>query len=1095
MKKIVLIYLFFLTAFVALAQPGTLDATFNPTDAGFGKGDGPDYFVNAITNLQNGKTLIAGRFESYNGKPCGRIARLNSDGTLDESFNLGGNGANNQIRTLAILPNGKILIAGDFSTYNNKPASRLACLNADGSLDETFNAGNIGASGLINTIALQTIGGATKILIGGVFGAYNGVTCHRIARLHENGTLDVSFDTQIGANNSVIAIAVQSDGKVLVGGAFTTYNGIVRNRLARLNSDGTLDENMFIAGSGANYTIRALAVQQTPQGEKILIGGDFTMYRGNNRWGLARLNENGSIDLDFDINGNGTDNSVFAITVQADGKILIGGDFVTYSNVGCNRLARLNNNGTLDESFTVGVGSNRHITSIAVNANSKILIGGNFYFYNGKISSYFTQINENGSQDFSFNPGSGADQYVGTSAFQNDKLLIGGWFTSYNNKIQKYIARVHTDGTLDETFNAGGIGANNEIRKILVLPSGKILITGWFTEYNGKPCGGIARLHADGSLDETFNVGGTGANDLIYDIAVQSDGKILIGGFFVTFNGVTRYHLARLHENGTIDSDFNPGMSVLGGSVLSIIPQGDKIIIGGTFASYQNIPKNNIARINSDGSLDNTFNASGSGANRRIEKMIQQEDGKILIAGWFTTYNGVSRNYLARLYPDGTLDESFAVGSGLDNFVNSFAIQRDGKVLIGGDFTQYNGIPRINLARLQPNGALDETFDPQSGANSDIYTLAIQEDGHIIIGGNFTSYDGTGRNRLARIKGDNHTITLQAPVSTQFCPGSQVTVAYTKTGFYRLANQFAVQLSDASGSFTSATVIGTANTSEAGNITATIPVNITPGSGYRIRILSSLPALVSASNATDLTIAATASITTQPLPQTLCAGSAASFSVAATGSGLTYQWQKDGAAIAGATAASYGIPSVAASNAGNYQVVVTGTCGTATSQAVALTVNAMPAIPVISASGNTLSSSANTSNQWFLNSTPISSATGNTHQVTTSGTYTVQVSQNGCTSTSAPYQFVATAISGPGLWNGEVSLFPNPVFNQLNLRNVGGRKLSIQLFDIHGKTVRQWYTAQTTAILDVTGLAGGVYQLVLTDAAKNTSISQTIIKR
>jgi hypothetical protein len=304
-----------------------------------------------------------------------------------------------------------------------------------------------------------------------------------------------------------------------------------------------------------------------------------------------------------------------------------------------------------------------------------------------------------------------------------------------------------------------------------------------------------------------------------------------------------------------------------------------------------------------------------------------------------------------------------------------------------------------------------------------------------------------------------------------------------------------VQLSDVSGSFTNATTIGTANTSEAGNITATIPANITLGSGYRIRIVSSLPALASASNAADLTISASTSITTQPQPQTLCAGSAASFSVAATGSGLTYQWQKDGAAIAGATATNYHIPSAVTSNAGNYQVVVTGTCGIATSQSVALTVNATPAIPVISASGNTLSSSATSNNQWFLNSTAIPSATGSTYQVTAGGTYTVQVSQNGCTSTSAPYQFVATSISGPGIWNGEVSLYPNPFINQISLRNTGGRKLSIQLYDIHGKAVRQWYTAQTTAILDVTGLASGVYQIVLTDAAKNTAITQTIIKR
>ena len=1094
MKKIVLIYLFFLTAFVALAQPGTLDATFNPTDAGFGKGDGANATVLAIASLSNGKTLIAGWFQSYNGKPCGRLARLNSDGTLDETFNQGGDGANNGINAVVVLPDGKILIGGHFSSYNGKAHQNLARLNNDGSLDETFNQGGSGARGEIYSIVLQQVGQEIKILIAGDVFEYNGVRRNYMARLNADGTLDATFHYQNGANSSIYAIALQGDGKIMIGGRFTNYNGVSITRLARLNTDGTVD-NSFITGVGANDFIRTITVQSTQQGEKILVGGIFTNYSNSNRKGLVRLNNDGSLDGTFDPSGTGINKYIFNIVMQTDGKILIGGEFSQYSGSTCNNMARLNANGTLDEAFNPGQGPSGSVYAIVQESNGKILIGGFFFNYNNRKVGYITRLHENSNHDITFNPVNGANNGIYAKAFQNRQLLIAGSFTAFNNISVGRIARLNEDGTLDPTFNTGGMGANGDIRDISLLSNGKILITGYFTEYNGKSVKYLARLNADGTLDESFNNGGNGVNHFISTHAVLSNGKIVIAGSFNEYNGLRRQRLARLNNDGSLDTDFDPGASVGFDWIYFILPQGEKIIIGGNFLSYQNIPRNRITRINADGNLDLSFNTAGIGTNQEISKMIAQPDGKILIAGWFTTYNGVSRNYLARLHPDGTLDESFAVGSGLDNIVNSFAIQRDGKVLIGGNFTQYNGIPRINLARLQPNGALDETFDPKSGANSDIYTLAIQEDGHIIIGGNFTSYDGTGRNRLARIKGDNHTITLQAPVSTQFCPGSPITVTYTKTGFYRLTNQFSLQLSDAFGSFTNATTIGTANTSEAGNITATIPVNITPGSGYRIRILSSLPALVSASNATDLTIAATASITTQPLPQTLCAGSAASFSVAATGSGLTYQWQKDGAAIAGATAASYGIPSVAASNAGNYQVVVTGTCGTATSQAVALTVNAMPAIPVISASGNTLSSSANTSNQWFLNSTPISSATGNTHQVTTSGTYTVQVSQNGCTSTSAPYQFVATAISGPGLWNGEVSLFPNPVFNQLNLRNVGGRKLSIQLFDIHGKTVRQWYTAQTTAILDVTGLAGGVYQLVLTDAAKNTSISQTIIKR
>jgi uncharacterized delta-60 repeat protein len=940
---------------------------------------------------------------------------------------------------------------------------------------------------------LQTVGQDIKILIAGSFSEYNGVRRNYMARLNADGTLDATFDYQNGTNNSVYAIALQGDGKILVGGQFTNYNGVSITRLARLNIDGTVD-NSFNTGVGANDYIRTIAIQTTQQGEKILVGGIFTNYSNSNRKGLVRLNDDGSVDGTFDPNGSGINKYIFNISLQTDGKILIGGEFTQYNGSTRNNMARLNADGTLDTGFDPGQGPNSYVYAITQESNGKILVGGFFSYYKIRKVGFITRIHENSTQDITFNPVNGANHGIYAKAFQNSKLLIAGGFTVYNNMDAGRIARLNEDGTLDPTFNIGGIGANGDIRDITLLSNGQILITGLFTAYNGKPVTYLARLNADGTLDESFNTSGNGVNLFINTHAVLSNGKIVIAGSFSAYNGIARRRLARLHADGSLDTDFDPGASIGFDRIYSILPQGDKIVIAGNFLSYQNIPRNRITRINADGSLDLSFNTAGIGASQEISKMIAQPDGKILIAGYFDAYNGDVRNRLARLSADGLLDNSFDPGSSVDADIYSLAIQRDGKILIGGNFTQYNSTSRINLARLNANGSLDQSFDPQSGPNGDIFTLTIQEDGHIVIGGEFTSYDGIGRNRIARIKGDDHTITLQAPAATQFCPGSNIAVTYSKTGFYRLANQFSVQLSDATGSFTNATTIGTASTTEGGNINATIPATTAPGSGYRIRVISSQPAVVSTSNAADITIGAPASITTQPQPQTLCAGNAASFNVAATGSALTYQWQKDGATIFGATAANYAIPSAAASNAGNYQVVVTGTCGTATSQSVALTVNATPVMPVITASGNTLSSSANSGNQWYFNGNAIASATNATYQVTASGTYTVQVSQNGCTSTSTTYQFVATAISGPGLWNGEVSLYPNPVVNQLNLRNVGGRKLSIQLIDIYGKTVRQWNTARTTTTLDVTGLASGVYQVVLTDAARNTTISQTIIK-
>ncbi len=146
-------------------------------------------------------------------------------------------GANGAVYTTILQPDGKILIGGQFTTYNGITANRIARLNTDGTLDTTFTVGT-GADSSVNTITLQPDG---KILIGGAFTTYNGTTVNHVARLNADGTLDTTFVTGTGTNGSVFTIALQPDGKILIGGWFTTYNGTTANYIARLNTDGTLD--------------------------------------------------------------------------------------------------------------------------------------------------------------------------------------------------------------------------------------------------------------------------------------------------------------------------------------------------------------------------------------------------------------------------------------------------------------------------------------------------------------------------------------------------------------------------------------------------------------------------------------------------------------------------------------------------------------------------------------------------------------------------------------------------------------------------------------------------------------------------------------
>ncbi len=221
------------------------------------------------------------------------------------------------------------------------------------------------------------------------------------------------------------------------------------------------------------------------------------------------------------------------------------------------------------------------------------------------------------------------------------------------------------------------------------------------TRYDGVLSVGIARLNANGSRDTTLNTGEGASND-VNAVALQ-DGKILIAGRFVSYTMVSRDHIARLNANGTLDTTFDPG----------------------------------------------------TGADGDVYAVVAQPDGKIVIGGEFTNYNATARNRIAGLNADGSLDATFTPGTGADQSLKTIAAQSDGKIIIGGGFTNYDGVARGRIARINPNGSLDTTFDPGTGAASvNVRTIAIQANGQIPIGGAFSTYNDISRAGIARVQGD-----------------------------------------------------------------------------------------------------------------------------------------------------------------------------------------------------------------------------------------------------------------------------------------------------------------------------------------------------
>lgn len=361
---------------------------------------------------------------------------------------------------------------------------------------------------------------------------------------------------------------------------------------------------------------------------------------------------------------------------------------------------------------------------------------------------------QDGSLDNTFDVGLGANANIETTALQPDgKILIGGAFSSYNGITQNRIARLNSDGSLDTSFNADGTRANNSVNAIVIQPDGKILVGGAFEFYNNMSVSKIIRLNSDGSLDSSFN--SAIASNYIYNIALQSDGKILIA---TKYNN-TSSRVERLNSDGTLDASFNLGIGTnLDIFTIATLSDG-KILIGGNFTSYNSVSTGNIAKLNSDGTLDLSFN-SGTGFNGYVHKIVIQSDNKILVGGYFSNFNGASVNNFTRLNSDGSMDSSFNTGTGTSNYVLSIAIQSDNKILIGGGFYVYNGMPITQLARINQNGSLDSSFTPGSGPNAPVFSILIPSDDKAVIAGGFTTYNSIAKKHIARIITNASTLNI-----------------------------------------------------------------------------------------------------------------------------------------------------------------------------------------------------------------------------------------------------------------------------------------------------------------------------------------------
>jgi uncharacterized delta-60 repeat protein len=363
------------------------------------------------------------------------------------------------------------------------------------------------------------------------------------------------------------------------------------------------------------------------------------------------------------------------------------------------------------------------------------------------------------SLDVYFYPGSGADGTVQCFAPQSDgKIVIGGLFRHVDGVPLNGVARLNADGTVDSSFNPGS-GADGAVQAIAIQDDGRVLVGGSFQHLNGQLNNCLVRLLSDGSSDSSFTPA-NGANAAVTSIALQPDASIIVAGAFTSIAGTLQNRVGRLFSDGSLDLSFDPGTGPDNAVQCMALQADGKILLGGLFLSVNGYPQNHLCRLNADGSLDLTFGSgtTSPGTDGTVRAIVIQTNGFIVIGGDFGAVNGVTTKALARLDQQGLLDRSLSLSIttyASSFWVNCLALGLNNKLLLGGSFTSINGISLSRIAQIGSDGNPDPMFNPGSGANGTIYALSLGQCDRLYVGGSFTAFNAFPRSGLARLYGDN----------------------------------------------------------------------------------------------------------------------------------------------------------------------------------------------------------------------------------------------------------------------------------------------------------------------------------------------------
>ena len=808
---------FLLLTFVASAYSQSPDG-FNP---------GANNSVLGLAVQADGKVVLSGSFTVLGGTTASYLSRLNADGSVDTAFNASPDGP---VNCVAVQPDGKVLAGGAFTALGGLGCKCLGRLNADGSLDTTFNAG-VNDSGYVYSLALQLDG---KLLVAGGFSQLGGLPCSHVGRMNPNGTLDTNFNS--GADSPVLSLAIQPDGKVLAGGVFTELAGQACAGLGRLNTNGTLDTNFV---GTADSAVNCLALQ--PDG-KVLVGGNFTTLAGSPCAYLGRLNTDGTLDEGFYGSADGPVNS---LAVQADGRILVGGSFATVSGQPCTNFGRISADGFIVDT-TVSPAPDQRVLAVAIQGDGNILLSGDFQTLFGQWRNHIGRLTNTlpATQSLTFVSGiatwlrGSASPEVWNTTFDfttngtnwtslgSGTRISGGWqvaaFAAPANasiRARGYLSSGRYNGSASFVETIIGPAVITRQPGSVTADAGSSVSLG--VQVGGSPTIGYQWRKDGVNLTEGPGISGTQNATLVLANVLASSA----GGYSVVVTnslGGATSTVATLTVRDPVITRQPASAAVDAGSLVSLTVQAggtpplgyqwskdgvnlsDSVSISGTQDATlvltdvlgDSSGAYSVVVTNSSGSATSTWatltvrdpviigqpvsqevNAGQTGAfevtatgtptlqyqwrKNTTNYLAGQTNSTLFFVGAQGSDNGnydviVSSSFGMLTSTVATLKVDVATADGFDpepsSPVFSVAVQPDGKLLAGGQFTNFAGTPCNHLGRLNSDGSLDTNFIAR--ASGVVYALALQPDGKVLAGGIFTNLDGQVRTNLGRLNAD-----------------------------------------------------------------------------------------------------------------------------------------------------------------------------------------------------------------------------------------------------------------------------------------------------------------------------------------------------